>query len=180
MKKLVLSLVLALAGVLNVKADLLYWMVDNPKDVGGNSLDYTYASIAVAQDISAGQGKYTASGYLNNYFSGSSVENGVVIKDIFGSSAVAAILGTDYSSQSFFIELYDADMNARYQSEVFTLLSPSAYITSAVEFNSNWSMTQSAGGLGGAFAPTAVPEPTSGLLLLIGAAMMGLRRKRIA
>ena len=47
---------------------------------------------------------------------------------------------------------------------------------SAAEFNQNWASAKA--WTGGTFTPTAVPEPTSGLLLLIGAAMMGLRRKR--
>ena len=47
---------------------------------------------------------------------------------------------------------------------------------STAEFNQNWASANA--WTGGIFTPTAVPEPTSGLLLLIGAAMMGLRRKR--
>ena len=47
---------------------------------------------------------------------------------------------------------------------------------SAAEFNQNWASAKA--WTGGTFTPTAVPEPTSGVLLLIGAAMMGLRRKR--
>ena len=60
-------------------------------------------------------------------------------------------------------------------SETVSLDDLRAYM-SAAEFNQNWASANA--WTGGTFTPTAVPEPTSGVLLLIGAAMMGLRRKR--
>ena len=60
-------------------------------------------------------------------------------------------------------------------SETVSLDDLRAYM-SAAEFNQNWASANA--WTGGIFTPTAVPEPTSGVLLLIGAAMMGLRRKR--
>ena len=93
----------------------------------------------------------------------------------FDSASVGAVLENDPTSQYFFIELFDANNNLVGKSEIANGSSLRDFIA-ASEFSASFEGKNA--WTGGTFTPTAVPEPTSGLLLLIGAAMMGLRRKR--
>ncbi len=153
------------------KADLLYWQVSSPVDVyesvwattGAQPTKFAYARIFDASSDTA----------WNNVSA-----NGVAGKAVTaGSANVAANIGTDYSGGSFYIVIYDSSWKKLAWTEdiAYSTVS-SSYIeaTTAAEFNSNWT---------NAMAMTSfkfVPEPTSGLLMLLGAALLGLRRKRLA
>lgn len=157
--------VLALAGV--TQADALYWQVDTANaGVGGYSgSDVAYAQLfAVAKDAEFD-------------YSSSKITLGedafVAVKD---DKPYLTDLGSyGSSSYSFFVELYNNSgetLHTGYAVNYNDLLA-SGYISTSGVLTPT---TLATSGFNGA----AVPEPTSGVLLLIGGAMLALRRRRRA
>lgn len=109
---------------------------------------------------------------LSNY----GMDNGQVVSgELTAPGGLYAAEFTDEPATSFFIELFSSDGKTVHTSEMVSKADLTTFISTST-FDSGWKMANAwDGGLS-----SAVPEPTSGLLLLIGAAMMGLRRKRIA
>ena len=164
MKKLIVSALMALScGVLFAEDMYLCWMID------------TGATFDVAPgDLSGYTAKITSDGqnYLNLYYEqdGALISLGgdysTVATEVRGLDTLAGITG---SESSFFVELYKAGTLA-YTSE--TLNNIGAYISSMK------GMDRPADTYGfSTFKASAVPEPTSGLLLLLGVAGLALRRK---
>ena len=161
----VVSVVTALVASADVEA--LYWQVTSENNV--NNVDFTAA--ALGYDDGAGH-----TGYLPN---GSSSGNQWVAGNNGTTELSAAILGdasADYSGWSFFIELqnYDAQngwyTSGRSDTYTYSQISSSSFSTSSSL--STVSPT--------AWAPSVpVPEPTSGLLMLVGGALLALRRRRV-
>lgn len=162
MKGLVLASVLAASTM--AMADLLLWQV------GAKNIDYDYAQIFYNMSESYDGGTVLAN--KAGDFGGTTTKVGAAT---FDSASVGAVLENDPTSQYFFIELFDANNNLVGKSEIANGSSLRDFIA-ASEFSASFADKNA--WTGGTFTPTAVPEPTSGVLLLIGAAMMGLRRKR--
>ncbi len=88
--------------------------------------------------------------------------------------ALADLAGIDnYAGQYYFIELYNNDQLVGYSTGV----QGSSLTASIKEWSDLSNMTQSMTGWS-ASGFTAVPEPTSGMLMLLGMALLGLRRKK--
>lgn len=154
---------LAIFGVLFAlcaKADYIYWMVDTES---AGAYNYTAAvlrnsdsSISVSIDTgSAELGGYT--GTLNERIASYQAEAGGFYSN----------LNSVYSEQSFFVELFNGEQWLA-QSQVVTPISANI-------FSGNVSTPASAPAVFGSYA---VPEPTSGLLFVIGGMLLGLKRKR--
>lgn len=154
---------LAIFGVLFAlcaKADYLYWMVDT--DSAG-AYDYTTAvlrnsngSISVPIDTgSAELGGY--SGNLNDRIALYQADVGGFYSDI----------GSGYSEQSFFVELFNGNQWLA-QSQLVTPISANIYSGTV----------STPASVPAHFGSYAVPEPTSGLLFVIGGMLLGLKRKR--
>ena len=168
MKLKIVSAMMVLAGVMSAKADLLYWQLGG--NTAASAFDYAYASIySVSGDGTKNLLKNV--GLDNN----GRFEGNTIAKD---SAVVAAQFTPGAAASSFFIELYDSNMNLIAESNGNTAASDLTSYISAVEFSQSWNAANVWGGSAAFKAASAVPEPTSGLLLLLGAAMMGLRRKR--
>lgn len=166
MKGLVLASVLAASTM--AMADLLLWQV------GGTNISYDYAQIFSNTENSYEGDEVKAIANKVGDYDGDVTKIGATTFDY---ASVGAVLGDDTASQYFFIELFDANNNLVGKSEIKEGSSLGDYIA-ASEFSAGFADKNA--WTGGKYTSTAVPEPTSGLLLLIGAAMMGLRRKRIA
>lgn len=171
MKKILL---MAIVGVLAhaSNAAYLYWQVSSDDLAGASAATswYTGGSVNAARIYDA-SGNWQSTIYLN----------GADIGDTAGvptSTPYAIDVGTvtDGSSYSYYVEL------GNYANSAFTAVARSA--TTPVKYSSsgNTSITTSLSDMtrvtpwhAGSYS--AVPEPTSAILMLFGAAMLGLKRK---
>lgn len=145
-------------AVFSASADYLYWMVDTPLE--GTGSDYwTTAKLVNDSGMELGSISY---------------DNMAALNDVDGYTYSS--LGTYTDTTSFFIELYNSSSGTDpiRKANIGTASSLASYI-----FGNN---SMAAAGTSGGFVANAstfnVPEPTSGLLFLVGGMLLGLRRKR--
>ena len=172
MKKLIFALAVGLSLI--ARADYIYWMVDNPAP-GTESRTFEWANAVLTVQESGNV-------YVNSTFAGaqsaaSPIGGTLTSTDAADFKAFDAYayssIGTDYSGKYILIELFNSngDWMAGYSALASSL---SDYI-----FGDNSMSTMPAKGFGQqAGASYAVPEPTSGLLFLVGGMLLGLRRRR--
>lgn len=171
MKKLAFAVLGVLSAcALRAEDSYLYWMIGSE----------AAASFATEMGVSSLEG-YTAklwsdagNEYLNLYpVSASAPALTVTSVDAVGAqlAGVVASLGGSPSG-SFFVELWNSS-GLQGRSQEYTYQSLQDYI-GTVKFTSSW--PKNAFALVGGFR--AVPEPSSGLMLLIGLSALALRRKK--
>lgn len=156
----------------------LYWMVGDTTTLDGTTLsqDGLYAKV-MAYDTTTWtywtEGKplalYTTDG------TGSAIEDGVKLKGDNGPNFAAISAAFSGSEWAYFIELYNSDGFVGRSTDGLDINSAQAgdYLAKTVTATpgSLWTVA--------AFTSTPVPEPTSGLLLLAGGALLALRRRRL-
>lgn len=152
-KLAVFAAILAMVGI--AKADALYWQVDTGASDASYKGEYSYAAL------------YTSDGtFLDGYYEATDGKVAPTLSDLgnYGS--------TGYS---FYVELYNASLDSVYKGQTvsYDQLAASGYISTGGVSLPTFTATS---GFNGA----SVPEPTSGVLLLIGGAMLALRRRRRA
>ena len=160
MKKIIFGL-LAVLLAFAVKAEFLSWYVGSTSNIGGSTwtsgTDYTSAKL-----------------YWNttgNNDSGTWLDT---IKPTPDSSVATLRVGSYGDDVYYYIELYNYDSTVVATSEATpyaSLVASGAISQSVTALNSvnyAWNGT----------ATVATPEPTSGLLMLMGFAMLGLKRKK--
>lgn len=161
MARIALLAGISLLAGFSLKGELLYWMVDENSTAG--QYDFAYAGV---KDVTSGD-------YLDY-----ATEDGVVEwpgawqvdRGAFADGGVYGSLGDDVSGHSFLIELYNDAGAFLASSEMKAYGELASYIArSGVEREklTPWN--------GGTFA---VPEPTSGLMVLLGTALLALMRNR--
>lgn len=153
MKKIIFTFVAGIAMV--ASADVLYWMVDNPLEIDG--VQTTWTSAAFFQE-STQLSKWDAEDMSDFGYATANIDRSVA----------------GYDSASYFIELYN-DQNA-----VIAKSSAIAYSSIANSFFSPIASPSSITFQASAGSFSNVPEPTSGLLFLIGGVLLGLKRRRMA
>ena len=170
MKKLLICFALMGATVFAAKADYLYWQVT----------DSMYSQAGLADDSSRYSALYAK--YNDQYYMlGSVADTALGTFDTSESRGKSLspnpIPDWDASGVSYYVELasYDSSTGAWTGKGNYGELSYSQIAnvsaTALKQVQATWSgMTTYAAG--------AVPEPTSGLMLLVGMAMLGLKRRR--
>lgn len=160
MKKAFLAMAILGATVASAADSYLYWMV------GDGAPAYSYARVRDTSGDTA---------YLTLYDSGfESLGDSATLADItsakeWGDSLLARLPTTD-SSKSYVVELYNDSDKFVAQSAVISGAQIANYISSG-------GMSMPAAGAWSA-SSFAIPEPSSGLLMLVGCAVLGLRRRR--
>ena len=154
MRKLILTMIFCLAAGI-AKADvMLYWTVD-PKVKG-----YDYAVIyGISHDKENNVDVYKA---LDAVTAGSAIDTNVSVskKEIPGTG------GSEYAN--YIVRLFN-NSKVTYESSIYSYNSLAAHV---------WATDMLSMKATEAFVFRAVPEPTSGLLLLLGVAGLALKRKR--
>lgn len=165
MKKLIL-LAVVLSAVTFVRADVLYWMVsDEYAQKADSGSDAIYASLYVKNGdtiVTPALATASAASVYENYDYG----------DYFATD-ISSYAGNSYS---FFIELANG---VKTNPESYQTLVNNGYIATGGIGTQN-PLSNGAFGQATGSATYNVPEPTSGLLFLIGGMLLGLKRRRQA
>ena len=203
MKKIMLVAAFGAIVSLQSSGDYMKWMVD-PNSISGATLDNVYENIQdgnanvalanmksykyaalVASDSNIHDpytALYSSTTAKENYVGTSGDDTGghkVLQSSVFadGATIAAANIGTDYAGKYFFIELFDAAGQLVGYSEAISgtaLNNELRDYKDTSRFAAEWSNLSAWNG--GTF--TAVPEPTGGLMILLGVGLIGLRRKK--
>ena len=153
MKKLISTLAIVVACAAN--ADYIYWFVDNPTDVGGTSTEWTSAA----------------------FFQDSSKLGSIDAETMDLSGSYVTSLLSNYDTATFYIELYNSETQSD-STSIGKATIPYSAIASNVFKDNDFSAPGSNKFNASASATFNVPEPTSGLLFLVGGMLLGLKRRR--
>jgi len=191
MKKLVFMLA-AVAMSATIQAASVSWTCTNVKDGTGNAINgiaYFVNAATLSQDAFKaldGAGAFTTA--LNNYYSWTPSDHGYGAGKYTGDEISNSTLGlSDSSDYSVYLAIFDtttiSDSSHYYLTGVQPLGTYTGTETATVKWGSQSTASQAAGAWSSVKAaepepPIDSPEPTSGLLMLIGAAGLALRRKR--
>ena len=193
MKTKTLSLIVAMAMPIAVSADVMMWQVpssvtaDKVINSGGDLSSWTYAVLRATTAATSEAAIYQGTGQIKeeigsalyNHIDSSDNTYNAVGSSVFNTASVFAELPADHknTAYNYYIELYDSSNTLVGFTSAVSESTLASYIASSVEqatqlglVNSPWSPNTF----------TVVPEPTSGVMLLLGAALLGLRRRRIA
>lgn len=161
MKKSTLAMIAVVVSFV-VQADVLYWMVSDD-----------YAATASENDTSTFATLYAVDG--NNTKTPLDSRSGGDVWNAYQYDPAIAFHYNgieNYSTYSFFIEL----ASNSYKTDTVTYQALSNYILKGG--SGLPSSTFDSAGFGGGTTSYNVPEPTSGLLFLVGGMLLGLKRRR--
>lgn len=183
MKKIVCSLAVV-AFAINAIADVLLWQVPESGTISG---------VADPGNVTAGSKEITWQYAMLNatdaneltYWKAGDVDaKATVVQSYLGNTPTQAVrpssagqtLAADYTSgKNYYIGLYGSDGSLVGFSELMTNVQN---FLAESRFVADWDGVNAMGANGMTY--TAAPEPTSGVLLLLGAAVLGLRRRKVA
>ena len=163
--------VVATALAFSVKADYLAWSLNTNET-------FDYAKIYYAQSAEAAEKSTALTSYLDNTGSGDAITQ--VSSDYTGITFFADLTGTGapQDGYNFYVLLYNAN------NQVSRVSDPIAYAAAQIvaQHTGLGGNTVTSGSYSGGVAQADsfnIPEPTSGLLFLIGSTALLLRRKRV-
>ena len=177
MKKILFCLsLIGIFAAIPAKGDsVIYWMADVSSDAGGNAAirensgGFHYANL-IAKD---GSGNVVDLGWAEATPSKDGGTLGFETAARIPSESMASYTATDYQNWTYYVELWNEDWNCGTSSAM--------YWADISEMDAFYKSTLT-GGLGvlevTSFTYNA-PEPTSGLLILLGMCGLALKRKRV-
>jgi len=183
MKKGILIAISLLTSAVFAEDSYLYWMVDPNAKVGEESIAGSYAKVGVMQDNS---GENVS--YLTLYTSDGVDMGQFVDVNSLNGQGLFAYIGSDYlaSGYSYYVELAnDQGFLGRTGTISYDTAKSSGMLADLTSTESMTSiMEKSAAGqvwsMNSPLTPTPIPEPNSAVLMLLGFAALGLKRKRKA
>ena len=173
----------AVALAASVKAASVSWTCTNVKDGDGNAISgvaYFINAATLSQDaFKALKGAEKINNAIGNMYSYSPSQAG---KYTEADGVANAVLGlSDATASEAYLVIFDTatitDASHYYMTEVKQFETLSGTFDQQVKWGSQSTASQAAGAWANV-KPEAVPEPTSGLLMLLGMAGLALRRKR--
>ena len=170
MKKLIFAAVCAFIGVAS-HADAMYWQLSGTTIQGVTDSQWSMAQIEVYEDG-------TPTGTYLHYLDDPNVD--VMTKSESGAwFDVTGMSGSD-PVYSFVLELVNDDLEVQAASNPvsYSTLASEGKIVSDSTFNSITPLNYSDYNMGSLAGTVDVPEPTSGLLMLLGASLLALRRRQ--
>ena len=190
MKKIACSIA-AIAFVATAFADVLLWQVPTSPVSGSDPGGYTGGTGSIAWDYA--MLNYTTTTYSElNYGNVGEVDSGASTPTMYyqnndllaaDSSLAGKTVGSEYgdgssySSGSWYIGLYNSAGNLVGFSQLMSNEDVQQFRAASRNI-SDWAGVNAIPAGSGGW--TAAPEPTSGVLLLLGAAVLGLRRRKVA
>ena len=153
MKKLISTLAIVVAFA--ASADYIYWFVDNPTSVGGTSTSWESAA----------------------FFQGDTQIGSIDAETMDLTGSYVTTLLSNYDTATFYIELYNSETQSS-STSIAKATIPYSAIAANVFRDNDISAPGSTTFHASSGATFNVPEPTSGLLFLVGGALLGLRRRR--
>ena len=190
MKKLMFMLAAAVA-IASAQAASVYWTCTNVKDGSGNAIGgvayFINAATLSQSDFKALDGAAafnTALSGMYSYTPSTAGKYTVAAADAVANSALGLSDSSDYN---VYLAVFDTatitDSSKYYLTEVTSLATMSGTDVAQVKWGSQSTASQVSGAwadvkTAGGGDSGGVPEPTSGLLMLIGMAGLALRRKR--
>ena len=175
----------AVALAASVKAASVYWTCSNVKNGDGNPINgiayFINAATLSQDDFKKLDSAEKLNNALGNNYSYSPTEAGKYT--ISSTSPIEnSLLGlSDSSDYSVYLAIFDTatitDSSKYYLTSATALSTMAGTETAQVKWGSQSTASQAAGAWANV-KPEAVPEPTSGLLMLLGMAGLALRRKR--
>lgn len=180
MKKLIVGLAVAL-GATFAQASYLYWQVSDASATSGSFNGHAVTGYrVVAENTSSGARTVLKSTYLND----SDVwtdESTDPMSSAVAQAGAYANLEAYTAGYSYYVEIMGYDANAYPSdshigaigvSEVMSYAQATSHMTATLESISSVPTAWT----GGTYA---APEPTSGLLLLVGASLLALKRRKV-
>ena len=169
---LIITIAMALALNFSAKADYVFsWSVDE------SSIWYNYSYVAIAVKQASGDISYLMS--AENTSSPSLYTKGSATPAVADVSAYFDNTGTykasDYADYSYALVLINSEFSQVLATSYYYTLD--SLLANAKVYETASAATQ-AGSVNTVNYNSLIPEPTSGLLLLIGGALLALKRKR--
>ena len=168
LSKKLLTAAFAVVAAFGLQAGTLYWQINN------NPNGDDYAAVAVLN----GSGELVGYANILDGDGGDVIGNLVAAEDAMSEMQYADISGYD-SSYKFVVEMLSLNTDDNTWERGWTAGTPMTY----AELKTAGYVSEggiSAGSVNSWTSSVSIPEPTSGLLLLVGGSLLALRRKRRA